>query len=565
MMYMKLPINIGISSCGLTRRKKMRSKFFTLCISTLIIIGCASLTSIDKEGLTSKYGYIDTTGNFIVEPVYDGCTKFVEGLAGVKINNKWGAVDRKGNIVIKPQFLESFVFNKLGLTLVKMLFKCDNSYYEKYCFMDKKGNCPIKAIFDDYVFIFDDYDVLSEIIPVKIYAKYNSSYIPVKIYAKYDSSYIPDYKEISYVNNIGDTIIEQWDVSTFSKEFTGDKSSFSKVGYISMSGNVVIKPQFENGYDFLEGLAAVKIKGIWGFIDTTGNIVIEPQFFKVNSFSKGLARFEFGRRWGLINKKGEVLDKNGEWNSYKISLPTGDIVLISQSSQTGKASLISYLDMGGELVGTNALLYDKIKTFREGLAAVKIDSKWGYIDTTGYIVIKPQFKDDPYSDLLYYFSEGFAPVKIKGKWGFINTTGKVVIKPQFEDYDYDGFVEGLAAVKVKKKWGFIDKSGNIVIEPVFEDYEAFSEGLAAVQIKDKWGFINKSGEIVINPVFDEFLFNEEKRFPRYKFSEGLAAVRFNGKWGYINKKGKFVIEPKFDNAEDFNKGLAKVRIDLLSE
>lgn len=500
----------------------MRSNVFTLCISILIIISCASLTSMDKEGLTSKYGYIDKTGNFVVEPVYDDLNLFVEGLAGAKINNRWGAVDRKGNIVIKPRFLESSAFSN-GLSRVKMRFKCGDSYYEKYCYIDKEGNFPIKAIFDYTSLFFDD------------------EVIPATFYTKYDSTYTPNYKEISFINNGGDTVTEQWNVSTFSKEFTEDKSSFAKVGYIDMSGNVVIKPQFEDAYSFSEGLAAVKIKVIWGFIDITGNIVIEPQFFKVRSFKKGLAQFELGREWCLINKRGEVLDIIGGWSPFKIKI----------------------LDYGG--YSTTAFMFEEIKSFQEGLAAVRIEGKWGYIDTTGYIVIKPQFKDDTYSHILYDFSEGFAPVKIKDKWGFINTTGRVVIEPQFEDYDYDGFVEGLAAVKVKKKWGFIDKSGNIVIEPVFEDYEAFSEGLAAVQIKDKWGFINKSGEIVINPMFDEFLYAEEKRFPWYKFSEGLAAVRFNGRWGYINKKGEFVIEPKFDNAENFNKGLAKVRIDLLSE
>jgi hypothetical protein len=49
----------------------------------------------------------------------------------------------------------------------------------------------------------------------------------------------------------------------------------------------------------------------------------------------------------------------------------------------------------------------------------------------------------------------------QGKYGYIDATGRVVIKPQF-----DGalpFTEGLAAVSIGKKWGFIDSSGKVVV------------------------------------------------------------------------------------------------------
>ncbi len=65
--------------------------------------------------------------------------------------------------------------------------------------------------------------------------------------------------------------------------------------------------------------------------------------------------------------------------------------------------------------------YDDVEDFVEGLAAVKLDGKWGYIDTTGREVIP--FKYDYAGD----FSEGLAAVNLDGKRGFIDTTGQVVI------------------------------------------------------------------------------------------------------------------------------------------
>jgi hypothetical protein len=54
--------------------------------------------------------------------------------------------------------------------------------------------------------------------------------------------------------------------------------------------------------------------------------------------------------------------------------------------------------------------------------------------------IAPQFH------YAYDFSEGLAKVKVDGKYGYIDTTGKLAIAPQFH-YAYN-FSEGLAKVKV---------------------------------------------------------------------------------------------------------------------
>jgi len=66
--------------------------------------------------------------------------------------------------------------------------------------------------------------------------------------------------------------------------------------------------------------------------------------------------------------------------------------------------------------------------------------------------------------------------------------------------------------------------------------------------KDKWGFIDEFGEVRINPEFED----------AEDFQEGLAVIKMNGKYGYINKSGKIIIQPVFDDALDFNEGHAVV-------
>ena len=51
--------------------------------------------------------------------------------------------------------------------------------------------------------------------------------------------------------------------------------------------------------------------------------------------------------------------------------------------------------------------------FAEGLAAVQVDEKWGYVDKTGELIIPPQF------EMVWNFSEGLARVKVGRKWGYI--------------------------------------------------------------------------------------------------------------------------------------------------
>lgn len=126
--------------------------------------------------------------------------------------------------------------------------------------------------------------------------------------------------------------------------------------------------------------------------------------------------------------------------------------------------------------------------------------------TTGTYVAAPQF------DNAGAFSEGLAAVQVGGKWGFVDKSGKVVIEPQFnpDQVQYNArFSDGLAAVNfgAGTNWGFIDKTGAVVINPQFEgSYYSppfFSEGLAAIRVDYKYGYIDKTGRIVLSPKFDE--------------------------------------------------------------
>lgn len=74
-------------------------------------------------------------------------------------------------------------------------------------------------------------------------------------------------------------------------------------------------------------------------------------------------------------------------------------------------------------------------------------------------LISPQ-----YTDVAKEFEEGLAAVEINGKVGFIDKNNRFVIAPKFEPMkNLKGFSQGLAAVKVGDKYGYIDKTGKFII------------------------------------------------------------------------------------------------------
>jgi len=93
------------------------------------------------------------------------------------------------------------------------------------------------------------------------------------------------------------------------------------------------------------------------------------------------------------------------------------------------------------------------------------------------------------------FSEGLSPIEIGGKFGFVNTKGELVIKPQYLSVGY--FKNGLAWVRVSSgKIGFINKIGEMKIEPKFIAASEFGGEMARVKTSNGWTYININGEII---------------------------------------------------------------------
>jgi WG repeat protein len=174
-----------------------------------------------------------------------------------------------------------------------------------------------------------------------------------------------------------------------------------------------------------EGIKYFQIEkdGKTGFRDLDGNIVIEPKFDMAEMFSEGYSAVTVGDKHGFIDE-------------------TGKYVLPLQS-------------------------YEFLGSIHNGLASVRINDKVGFINIKGEEIIKPQF------DWVGDFSEGLCVARSDnqkseiGKYGYIDTTGKVVIDFKFQ-YG-NNFEHGRAKVEINNFWGAIDKTGKL-IEPATHKY-----------------------------------------------------------------------------------------------
>ena len=220
---------------------------------------------------------------------------------------------------------------------------------------------------------------------------------------------------------------------------------------------------------------------------------------------------------------------------------------------------------------------------RQPLAAVCKDGRWGYINTSGAIVIPCQFED------VGDFHEGFAYVSNGDGKGFINLQGEIVVPCQFEDVG--DFHEGFAKVSNDNGYGFINTQGEIVVPCQFYDASDFYDGIAIVRDRGKdleYKLINSRGEDVIPDQFfqisdfsdglawaikdeETYGFIDTKGVFTYvdlqlydsvnPFHEGLSQVLKDFKYGFINAQGEIGIPCHFDDAGDFHEGLAWVETD----
>jgi hypothetical protein len=171
----------------------------------------------------------------------------------------------------------------------------------------------------------------------------------------------------------------------------------------------------------------------------------------------------------------------------------------------------------------------------------KEGEKTGFVDASGQFKIAPTFED------ALPFSEGLAAVRRGEKWGFIDTSGKSVIQPRFKSAFY--FRQGVGVAESDTGYELVDTSGKLLADG-FQYVDLITDGRIPASRDGKSGYLDLHGKLVIPFAYDGVR----------SFSGGLAAVQKGEKWGYVDRNGQVVIPFEFDQAGQFASGLAPAKL-----
>lgn len=102
------------------------------------------LACVDVDG---KYGYIDKTGKFVIEPQFSYAGSFSDGLA-LFSDGKGGLgyIDKKGKVVIKPKYEWAYSFSE-GLAAVCLKNGDESLENRKYYYIDKNEKMVSDSLF----------------------------------------------------------------------------------------------------------------------------------------------------------------------------------------------------------------------------------------------------------------------------------------------------------------------------------------------------------------------------------------------------------------------------------
>lgn len=411
------------------------------------------------------YGYINKKGEEIIPFKYEVLSLFDKGLAYAKDpeTNRYGYLDTSGKWVLRPVYLYTTNnFDESGGAWVKMTD-------DKYHYINKAGKDfgTLDSTGKEYKLFKDGYSIAT-----------NTTY---------------PYLLINQAGKTLKEIDDCDGIYTFSENIAGYKSKKTGLyGFIDINGNKIGEPEFTGFSGFADGLAKVykKLDGKSkiGYINTKGEIVIPIEYKSGSSFDNGWAVVTKDSNSFFINKKGELKDparkydeligyrdgfalgvvKNtGEPNTYYyINKEQKEAFSISAKSAYSIWEDVAVInrDTTYELInkkGESVKLLkgiDFLKFTKEGKLAVRSENKWGFIDIKGNQVIPLQY------DSCDSFIGDYAKVEMDGKWGIIDKSGKMIIKPAFKNIvpgDNGVFAYYDAA------WGIMDKNGKKSTEEIF--------------------------------------------------------------------------------------------------
>lgn len=309
---------------------------------------------------------------------------------------------------------------------------------------------------------------------------------------------------------------------------------FQLCGYVDEDSQAERIPRtFEIAGRFSEGLAAVRINGLYGYIDPTGKTVIASRFQAAGPFAGGYAEVRLENASGIIDRSGRLVVPM----QFERIIPFANETFVAEP-----------LRRGGP---TAAVSEVRLERLSNGLYFLSPNAAGLYHLRKGWLTaqdLKFDIFDTPERGLIW---AGKRNEHGDDEWGLLRSDGTWQVSPRYNhvqrlmethavvhsmpDYSLPP-QQGREAVR----WGAVDRDGKLVV-PLKFAYLSYwrggygyaserapynSSGIADVSRK---GFVRADGRLLANRYFDAIEAAEDGHLPRGRLGKTWYSIEANGR------------------------------------
>jgi|GEM_PF-6018454 len=308
-----------------------------------------------------------------------------------------------------------------------------------------------------------------------------------------------------------------------------------------------------------------KKSGLYGLLDENGEELVSPKYKYIGWLKDGLMP-AFENDWFVLIKEDGTVINRKFWDIEDFK-PVNEADTSSDKFAVAalyKMKKYGFINLSGDFIVKP--VYEKIRTFSNGYAEVKIDGKWGYMNGKGNIVISAI-----YDDVWPFSKNNTALVAKNGKQCLINSKNKLILSCEYDKirsvnnviYSYKKSNEESKLFDIDGKIIFHDK-GSGTISDLHEKMTKYrSAGGKTIILNDKNRIILR-GNFSISSFYYKGILEIEFPGNQLKYIDTTGTYisfveylkrnykgkhfiwhRF-GKSSLINNKGKYILQPEYE-------------------
>jgi hypothetical protein len=378
------------------------------------------LNELKLENLTflkvkenSLWGFVSEDGSYKIDCQFDYVESFNEGLAVVSLNGMVGYISKTGEMKIEPKFDDGFNFINGAAVIEKD---------DKMGLINRNGAFILEPVYED-------------------------------------------------VGNMSSGL------SYFETE--------KGYGYSDNLGFVRLKDLYTSASDFENGKAIVSMNNNYGVIDVFGTTYLPFVFKDIKMIDSSLYALKRNGKWGIMNvNRDTILSFEFDF----IGDVSENILIVSKNDD------LNYFNLKSKLIISNNWFtsYPEFKIlgqFVNGKAKVKTEKGYNFINNRGeFVFTKPKSNLGFYNTYIAYEKDG--------KWGYLDSTSKIIIKPMYNKTYSFGKVGGV--IEKLPLRGIVDVNNKELIGVFYEDFYFINDSILIAKSNGYYGLINIQGDTIIS-------------------------------------------------------------------